>query len=115
MYSYHDNGDMADRIIQSNQADFNYNGNRMITADGNNLSYDENGQLTAGLDTSLVWNWDNKLRRFKDGEYVKQSLKYDPAGNCRTDQKKEVLPLHRARFRYWEAASKPGRQEELPF
>jgi hypothetical protein len=68
-YVFNNNGDTVNITIQvvqsmlrSNQTDFTYSGNQMIIAGGSNLDYDENGQLTSGIDTSLVWNWDSKLR-----------------------------------------------------
>jgi RHS repeat-associated protein len=79
-YSYHDNGDMAYRAIQSDNQSFFYNGYSLTNADGNSLDYDKNGQLTAGIGTSLVWNWDNKLRSAEKGNTA-INLKYDPAGN----------------------------------
>src|SRR4030042_4772530 len=79
-YSYYKNGDMAYRIIQSDNQPSSYNGHQMTSADGSPLSYDENGQLTAGLGASLVWNWDNKLRSAEKAD-TSLNLKYDPAGN----------------------------------
>ncbi len=79
-YFFNDNGDMAYRTIQSNSQSFSYNGHLMTNADGNTLDYDENGQLTTGVDTTLEYNRDSKLRSGqKDGNSI--SLKYDPAGN----------------------------------
>ncbi|MDD5063258.1 MAG: RHS repeat-associated core domain-containing protein [Phycisphaerae bacterium] len=81
-YSYYKNGDMISRMIQANQTDFTYSGNQMITAGGSGLDYDENGNMLNNASAkTLEYNWDNKLRRFKDGEYVKLALKYDPFGN----------------------------------
>jgi len=97
-YSYHDNGDMAYRTIQSDSQSFSYNGHLMTNADGNALDYDENGQLTSGIGTSLVWNWDNKLRSATKGT-KSISLKYDPSGNriCKnsseTGQQKYIVDI----------------------
>jgi RHS repeat-associated protein len=56
------------------------NGQIITQHDGNTLDYDENGNMTSGVDTTLVYNWDSKLRSGqKDGNSI--SLKYDPAGN----------------------------------
>ncbi len=79
---------MISRTIQSSQTDFTYTGNRMDSASGGEnftLSWDENGQLTltdqsSSDDTSLVWNWDDKLRSAtKAGTTI--NLKYGPLGN----------------------------------
>jgi hypothetical protein len=71
-YSYYKNGDMISRMIQANQTGFTYSGNRMITAGGSGLDYDENGNMLNNASAkTLEYNWDNKLRRFKDGDYVK--------------------------------------------
>ena len=85
-YVYYNNGDMNSRTITgSGQINFTYNGNEMRTIEANNLSYDENGNLTTGRKdantiVSLAYNWDNKLRSASvDGNSI--SVKYDPAGN----------------------------------
>ena len=86
-YTYHDNGDMSSRTIQSDNQTFSYTGHQMTDAGGESfdLDWDENGQLTlndqtAGDDTDLVWNWDNKLRQATKGTKT-INLKYDPYGN----------------------------------
>jgi len=80
-YSYHKNGDMSLRTIQSNTDTFTYTGNLMATLDGTNLNWDENGQLTAGASAeTLSYNWDGKLRSAAKGTKT-ISLKYDPMGN----------------------------------
>jgi len=85
-YVYYNNGDMTSRTITgSGQINFTYNGNEMRTIEANNLSYDENGNLTTGrkdanTSVSLAYNWDNKLRSATVGANS-ISLKYDPAGN----------------------------------
>ncbi|MFZ0034537.1 MAG: hypothetical protein WAK60_06070, partial [Sedimentisphaerales bacterium] len=79
-YSYHDNGDMISRTVQANQTGFTYSGNQMITVGGNNLSYDENGNMIEDASAkSLKYNWDNKLRYAKSGSSVLLALKYDPS------------------------------------
>ncbi len=79
-YTYHDNGDMSSRTIQSDNQTFSYTGHQMTNADGNSLSWDKNGNLTTGVSTNLVWNWDDKLRSAtKAGTTI--NLKYDPSGN----------------------------------
>ena len=79
-YIYKKNGDMISRTIQSNTETFAYDGHLMTDADGNSLSWDENGNLTASVDVSLVWNWDNKLREANTPD-ESITLRYDPAGN----------------------------------
>ena len=88
-YIYHDNGDMYKRTLTGkSQAAFTYIGNLMDTASGGenfDLDWDDNGQLTlndqtTGDDTSLTWNWDNKLRSAQKGSNS-ISLRYDPWGN----------------------------------
>jgi RHS repeat-associated protein len=79
-YFFNNNGDMAYRTIQSDTDTFSYNGHQMTSADGNPLDYDENGQLTSGIGTSLIWNWDGKLRSATKGSAT-INLKYDPFGN----------------------------------
>jgi len=79
-YAYHKSGNMSSRTINLAQETFNYTGHQMSNADGNSLSYDENGNLTAGVDVNMVWNWDNMLRSAeKAGDSI--SLRYDPSGN----------------------------------
>ncbi|MBN1787656.1 MAG: RHS repeat-associated core domain-containing protein, partial [Sedimentisphaerales bacterium] len=59
--------------------------NEMTTIDGLTLTYDKNGNLTAGLKdastpVTLEYNWDNKLRHAEVGsDYI--DIRYDPAGN----------------------------------
>jgi len=83
-YIYHDNGNMAYRIIQSDSQSFSYTGHQMTNADGNTLDYDENGNLVSSSHESQVtsheYNWDGKLRSAtKAGAEI--NLKYDPYGN----------------------------------
>jgi YD repeat-containing protein len=66
------------RVVTMNKIDSA--SHRVTNADGNMLNYDENGNMTSGVDTTLVYNWDNKLRSAaKGGTTI--NLKYDPAGN----------------------------------
>lgn len=76
---------MGSRTINSGtQTNFAYTGNMMASADGNEtfgLSYDENGRLITGYDsTQFTFNWDNKLRSAEKGS-TSIGLKYDPMGN----------------------------------
>lgn len=85
-YSYHDNGDMAYRTIQSNTGTFSYDGHQMTAATGDenfSLDYDENGNMIENaFSKSLKYSWDNKLRCAKSSNnYVFLALRYDPAGN----------------------------------
>ncbi|MBN1787343.1 MAG: RHS repeat-associated core domain-containing protein, partial [Sedimentisphaerales bacterium] len=90
-YVYYKNGDMTSRTINSVTDDsFDYTGNEMTTIDGLTLTYDENGNLTAGLKdastpVTLEYNWDNKLRKaiVEQGTANEETieLRYDPAGN----------------------------------
>ena len=79
-YVYEKNGNMVARTIQGNEQTFDYNGLEMTNADGNNLAYDENGQLTTGISKSFEWNWDGKLKQATIGGTT-VTLKYDPMGN----------------------------------
>ncbi len=79
-YIYEKNGDMISRTIQANTETFAYDGHLMTDADGNSLSWDENGNLTAGVNVSLVWNWENKLREANTPD-ESIALRYDPSGN----------------------------------
>jgi len=79
-YAYHDSGNIASRTIQSSTESFSYDGHLMKDADGNSLSWDENGNMKSGVSATLVYNWDNKLRSAEKGIYS-VSLKYDPSGN----------------------------------
>ncbi|UCF00403.1 MAG: hypothetical protein JSV82_04890 [Planctomycetota bacterium] len=79
-YGYHKNGDMISRTIEGASETFSYTGNLMTDADGNTLDYDDNGNMTTGVDVDVVWNWENKLRSAESGtKSVK--VKYDPLGN----------------------------------
>jgi len=83
-YVYKKNGDMSSRTIQSDNQTFSYTGHQMTDADGNSLSWDENGNMKKlpddSVTTELTYNWDNKLRH---GRYDTKTvdLKYDPSGN----------------------------------
>ncbi len=79
-YKYKKNGDMYSRTIQSAAESFSYNGHLMTDADGNSLSWDENGNLLISVDANLVYNWDNKLRSASSGG-DSIAVKYDPSGN----------------------------------
>ena len=54
-YAYHESGNMSSRTINLAQETFDYTGHQMTNADGNGLSYDENGNLTGGVDVNMVW------------------------------------------------------------
>ncbi len=89
-YSYYKNGNLKDREIQSSKTEFEYTGEIMDgtkTGGGEEfgLTWDDNGNMTevdmsTGDDTTLVYNWDGKLRSAEKGT-KSISLKYDPAGN----------------------------------
>ena len=51
----------------------------MIDADGNSLTWDENGNLLTDVDANFVYNWDNKL---KDANCLGDTItvKYEPFG-----------------------------------
>jgi hypothetical protein len=44
---------MSSRTINLAQETFGYSGHQMTNADGKSLSYDENGNLTAGVDVNM--------------------------------------------------------------
>jgi RHS repeat-associated protein len=77
---------MASRTIQSAATGFDYDGHLMTgttpgSAEQFTLSYDDNGNMTtAPSATTLVYNWDNKLRSGASGSNS-LSMKYDPSGN----------------------------------
>jgi RHS repeat-associated protein len=52
----------------------------MTKAGTNSLAWDENGNMTVGIGTTLAYNWDNKLRSATEGT-KSISVKYDPDGN----------------------------------
>ena len=82
-YCYKNNGDMDSRTIDSSQTTFTYTGNQMDAAAGGEsfvLDYDDNGNMINGVASTLVYNWDNKLRSAAKGS-DSISLKYDPLGN----------------------------------
>ena len=52
----------------------------MIGAEGQDLDWDLNGNSTAGIASSLIYNWDNKLQSATRGSNS-IALKYDPDDN----------------------------------
>ena len=59
---------------------YEYDGDLMTKAEGQELDWDLNGNLTGGLAVSMEYNWDNKLRYAQAGDNS-IALKYDPEGN----------------------------------
>ena len=52
----------------------------MTEAEGQDLDWDLNGNLTDGITTGMIWNWDNKLRSATAGS-DSISCKYAPDGS----------------------------------
>jgi RHS repeat-associated protein len=88
VYNYRKDGNLDSRTINSSTTSFTYAGDLMDTASGGesfDLDFDDNGNMTAndminGTDTTLQYNWDNKLRTATKGT-KSISLRYDPGGN----------------------------------
>ena len=73
----------------------------MTKAGTNSLTWDENGNMTVGIGTTLAYNWDNKLRSATEGT-KSISVKYDPDGNRiwkestvsgQTDERKYIVDV----------------------
>jgi len=79
-YIYNKDGNIRERIINSDPCAYEYDGDLMVKAEGQELDWDLNGNLTGGLAVSMEYNWDNKLRYAQAGDNS-IALKYDPEGN----------------------------------
>ncbi len=83
-YSYRKDGNLESKTLNDTSTTFTYDGDLMESASGGDnfaLTWDDNGNLTLTNDTTLEYNWDNKLRNGeKEGAYS-IDIKYDPDGN----------------------------------
>lgn len=90
-YQYNLDGNIDYRKADTAETDYTYDGDLMDAAssstggDNFTLGWDENGNMTltdqtSGDDTTLEYNFDNKLRHAQKGADT-IDLKYDPMGN----------------------------------
>jgi len=79
-YDYRKDGNIDSRTINGDPCDYEYDGDLMTEAEGQDLDWDLNGNLTAGISSSLIYNWDNKLQSATRGSNS-IALKYDPDDN----------------------------------
>ncbi|MBN1766614.1 MAG: RHS repeat-associated core domain-containing protein [Sedimentisphaerales bacterium] len=81
IYSYSKDGNIDWRKINSDPCDtYTYDGNIMTQAEGTALTWDENGNMTDGIDTDISYDWDNRLSSATSGSNS-ISVRYDPFGN----------------------------------
>jgi hypothetical protein len=90
VYNYFKNGNLEYREIQSSKTEFEYTGEIMDgtkTGGGEyfELDWNDNGNMidfdiSVGDNTTLAYNWENKLRSATKGT-KSISLRYDPDGN----------------------------------
>ena len=79
-YDYNKDGNIQTRTINGDPCDYEYDGDLLIAAQGQNLDWDLNGNLTASISSSLTYNWDNKLQFAIRGSNS-IALKYGPDDN----------------------------------
>ncbi len=78
-YDYLMDGNLDSRTILGQGTSFGYTGDLMTGLGGNNLTWNDNGNLTAGLSATYVWNWDRRLQSATLGA-DSQAAKYTPDG-----------------------------------
>jgi len=79
-YAYDKAGNVTSEVINSTPTAFTYDGDLMTAKGSDDLTWDSNGRMIAGVTSSLTYNHDGKLQSGSMGG-VTVDLKYDPDGN----------------------------------
>jgi len=79
-YRYDKAGNIYSEVINNTPTAFTYNGDLMTAKGNDDLTWDSNGRMIAGVTSSLTYNHDGKLQS-GSAAGVTVDLKYDPDGN----------------------------------
>jgi RHS repeat-associated protein len=79
-YAYDKAGNVTQQTVGGVNTNFGYDGDLMTAKGGNALDWDADGRMISGINRSLTYNWDSKLRSATSGTTT-VALRYDPDGN----------------------------------